>query len=191
MDKLNELIRRCKGPIIIKINTHREYSRTVQQYVLWWGDGHQREQIDDAVFAEMERTDTIIFLLHYPEGTTDTRTVWHYDVEKAVDQALKDWITMEKLKQLIALCKASVSIEVNKHRDYYESVEESLRDTCNWEDTRREIDNEVYAQMISRDTVVRIQFYPNTPVGFYLIYHYDLEKALDLALSVLEENKAE
>jgi len=39
------------------------------------------------------------------------------------------------------------------------------------------------------NNLVHIQFYPDTPIGFYNILHYDLDKALDLALEIIDEIK--
>ena len=56
---------------------------------------------------------------------------------------------------------------------------------------KKEIDNidkDKIEEMIRRDTIVKIQFYPNTPVGFYLIYHYDIDKAIDIALDTVKND---
>jgi hypothetical protein len=89
---------------------------------------------------------------------------------------------MDKLQKLLSLCKCGVYVEVNEHRDVYETVEQKLAD-----EEAREIDPEVRAKMIELNTIVRIQFYPHTPVGFYVIHHYDLEAALDICLQCFEE----
>jgi hypothetical protein len=47
------------------------------------------------------------------------------------------------------------------------------------------IDSEdmVYSkEMIERDTIIELQFYPDTPIGSCTIIHYDLEKCLDKGL---------
>ena len=65
---------------------------------------------------------------------------------------------------------------MNEHRGIYVTPEEFL------EDREETVEPEVLKKMIETDTVVNIHFYPDTPIGFYDIYHYDLEKALDEAL---------
>lgn len=37
------------------------------------------------------------------------------------------------------------------------------------------------------DTIIEIHFYPDTPVGFYKIFHYDLDMAIDEALLILKD----
>jgi hypothetical protein len=86
---------------------------------------------------------------------------------------------MEHLQKLISICKGSVTISVNEHRDCYESVEDFLKDA------RKDIADEVYNEMIARDTVVRIQAYPQNPVGFMVYYHYDVTHAIILTVAVL------
>lgn len=90
---------------------------------------------------------------------------------------------MNKLKYLIGNCKNSVIVEVNGHRDVYMSVLEFL------EDDDKEIDKGVLNKMVETDMVVRIQFYPDTAVGFYIVYHYDVEKALDECIQILNNRK--
>lgn len=87
---------------------------------------------------------------------------------------------MSDLKRLTEFCRASVSIVVNKHRDYYETVGEYMEE--------RDIegtDPEVIAKMIKTDNVVELHFYPRTPIGFHVIWHYDVDLALAKALSIM------
>lgn len=93
---------------------------------------------------------------------------------------------MNKLEVLISLCKNSVSVEANNHRDVYESIEEYIEDSF-----KKRIDPDVYNTMVNTDTCIEIQFYPRTSVGFYRIYHYDLDKALDMCLEVIQELRNE
>lgn len=92
---------------------------------------------------------------------------------------------MNDLNRLISLCKASISIDINDHTTGYQSVDEYMNDMemCN-DGTISDINPDVFAEMIKRNTVVRVCFYPDTPVGNYTIYHYDVDEALKIALSV-------
>jgi hypothetical protein len=93
---------------------------------------------------------------------------------------------MEGFQEIVNKCKASVSLTVNQHRDYYQKVEEYLIELG---DNIKEVYPDVLAEMIRLDTVVELQFYPNTPVGFYVIYHYDIGKAISEALEILNANQ--
>lgn len=84
-----------------------------------------------------------------------------------------------KLAELIKRCECGVYVTVNAHRDYYETVEQNLRERAH------EIDADVLARMMETNTVVEVQFYPDTPIGSYSIYHFDLDAALDQALAIL------
>jgi hypothetical protein len=88
---------------------------------------------------------------------------------------------MKKFKELVSLCRASVEISVNDHKDYYESVEQHIG-----EEDREDIEKEVFEEMVKRDTVVRIQAYPRNPIGFFVVYHYDIDKAVDIALGAIK-----
>ena len=90
---------------------------------------------------------------------------------------------MNKLQELKIKCKCSINIEIDEHKNVYEKVEENIS-----ADDMEDIDKNILDKMIELDTIVKIQFYPNTPVGFYVIYHYDLEEALSEALNILELN---
>lgn len=90
---------------------------------------------------------------------------------------------MERFKELVKLCKASVEISVNDHKDYYESVEQHID-----EEDREDIEKEIFEEMIKRDTIVKVQVYPDTPIGFFVIYHYDIDKAVDIALHTVKNN---
>lgn len=85
---------------------------------------------------------------------------------------------MDKLKELIKKTKCSVSIDINNHRDYYETIEQHIEP-----EDRKDISDDIWSKMIQLDTCVRLQVYPNTPIGFYVIHHYDVEMAIDTALS--------
>lgn len=90
---------------------------------------------------------------------------------------------MEKLQELYSLCKYGVIISINAHRNYYESVFDYLG-VC-----IENIDIEVISVMEQLNTIVEIQFYPETPVGFHIVHHYDLESAVDKCLEILKSVK--
>lgn len=91
---------------------------------------------------------------------------------------------MDKLKELLVRCKCGVFLTVNEHRDYYYTAAQAL-DEAKGDECPPEIEPEVEATMIETDTIVRLQFYPNTPIGSYEIWHYDIDAALDAALECL------
>ncbi len=95
---------------------------------------------------------------------------------------------MNKIERLVKHCKGSVSITFNDHTTNYSTVEKELE--YNHFNRYDDVPEDVKAEMVKRDTMVEIQFYTDTPVGFYLIVHYDLDKALDEALKIVDERES-
>ena len=93
---------------------------------------------------------------------------------------------MDKLKELLARCKCGVHFTINGHRGVYEDVTTALDDlvSCGFD-----IEPDIRQKMIETDTIIDLHFYPDTPVGFYKVLHYDLEMALDDALAYLTPNQ--
>lgn len=96
--------------------------------------------------------------------------------------------TVDKLKELMRRCKCSVTVTVNEHRDYYEDAAAWFEEREGYGDTVQ-VDKVVKAVMIATDTVIDIQFYPDTPIGFYNVYHHDLDAALDECLDCFKETE--
>ena len=106
---------------------------------------------------------------------------------------------MSKLNDIVIACKAGIDISINDHKCYYQDVidwvlEEldhtriqSPHDLEAIERASIELDIEKHTllEMIKRDEVVRVHFFPHTPVGSYTVYHYDIDLALDRCLSIL------
>lgn len=93
---------------------------------------------------------------------------------------------VDKLSHIVARCKGSVRIEVNPHRDVYESTADRLAQILRQE-CPPEISQEVQAKILEADSIVELQFYPDTPIGFYCVCSYSIEAALDEALECLTE----
>lgn len=94
---------------------------------------------------------------------------------------------MDKLAELISKCKGPVYVDVNGHRGFYETVEQKWRNLCVLdEDLEKETPRDVVDKMIEADTIIEVHFYPETPVGFFHVFHWDLDQALTLALECLK-----
>ena len=96
---------------------------------------------------------------------------------------------MDKLKELISRCECGVYVQVNAHRDVYQTVAQWFEDQASCGFPLGNIPPEVCAEMVRLDTMVEVQFYPDTPVGFYNVVHFDLDAALDAALALLGGKK--
>ena len=90
---------------------------------------------------------------------------------------------MDKFKELVKRCKSSVEIRVNDHKDYYQTVEEYIKEDGYFNNNyNKEIGEDVYCKMIEKDTIVIVTAYPDTAVGSYTIYHYDIDIAVETIL---------
>ena len=94
----------------------------------------------------------------------------------------------EKIEALRSLCKCEIAIMFNEHRNSYHDVSTWLDFLQVDED---EASPEVVREMIARDQVVNVQFYPDTPVGFLRVLHYDLEMALEKAVTAVEIDRGD
>ena len=92
----------------------------------------------------------------------------------------------DKLTLLLERCKCGVYITVNEHRDIYQSAADKLAELRDHEpDGDLEIEKDIEVKMVELNTIINIHFYPDTPIGFYSLYHYDMNMALCQALEIL------
>jgi hypothetical protein len=95
-------------------------------------------------------------------------------------------MTTDKMKKLMELCKCEVSITVNEHKNSYQSVLDCVGFNP---DDLDDIPEDVLKTMCDTDTMIRVQAYSRTAVGFYLCHHYDLESALDIVIGAVERGQ--
>ena len=89
----------------------------------------------------------------------------------------------DNLERIVDLCAAEVSVTINAHKSTYETVEGYLKVQ------EEEIDSDVLKVMIAMDKMVCVQAYPSTPIGFYVVYHYNIDMALSEMLTILMKDK--
>jgi len=95
----------------------------------------------------------------------------------------------EKIETLFKKCKCSVTITYNKHKDFYENVDAYITNLiCHSIIDKDDIELDIIKHMKELDTIIEIHFYPDTPIGGYSIYSYDINDAIDKALLTLNEN---
>ena len=88
-----------------------------------------------------------------------------------------------KLQDLVDLCKCEVTLTVNEHKVYYQTVEQWL----NEDRDKDEVSEDTRANMIASDSVVTLQWYPRTPVGFYRIIDATIDGAINRALETFKD----
>lgn len=97
-------------------------------------------------------------------------------------------LKMKKLNECLKMCKCSFCIDVNNHKDDYQTVQEWYEQALENEFIdNKDVDKEMIKEMIKNNTVVKIQFYPDTPIGSYTIHHYNLQEAINIAHNILYE----
>lgn len=89
------------------------------------------------------------------------------------------------MEELIKKCKCSVHLEVNKHRDYYNTIEDAIKEAKSLYGDD-EIDTELAERMIKEDMFISLQFYPDTPIGFHKVYGTSIDEVVKKALTVFE-----
>lgn len=93
--------------------------------------------------------------------------------------------TSDKLGFILARCKCSVTLTVNDHRNVYLSVADKIKEENDIE--AGVIPPDLAARMITAGTIVELQFYPDTAIGFYRVYGASLDEVLTKAVEVLKE----
>lgn len=98
---------------------------------------------------------------------------------------------ISKLAWLVANCN-SVHLECNAHRGNYLNAEAEFA-TREGEPGNLLADAtpEIREECIKRDTIVTLQIYPDTPVGFFHWVHYDVEQIIDSAYRCFREMNGE
>lgn len=123
--------------------------------------------------------------------------LWELNAEH-VKKRIQDIFYKHKnmtLQELIKWCKCGVYLTVNRHKDMYESAEESVRKINEMDyannghhpDYQPEIDKELVERMAKEDSIFELQFYPDTPIGSYSVYGTTLEEVLKKAQEIYEE----
>jgi hypothetical protein len=92
---------------------------------------------------------------------------------------------MNNLIKLLNRCKCGVYVTVNPHRDNYQSSRQYLENLEMGDPMALNIPDAVRDVMETTDTVVSIIFYPDTPIGSYHIYHFDISEAIEAAIACL------
>jgi len=86
------------------------------------------------------------------------------------------------IDELVARCKCEVTVTFNPHTIGYETVAEYLHGICDedrdYGQNHENIPAETRAAMIAADRIVEVQWYPDTPIGFYRVYGPSLEHCL-------------
>lgn len=85
---------------------------------------------------------------------------------------------MSEFDNVVALCKGSVILTVNGHRDVFEERERYLlRDGSL---SRAEV-----ARLMAASDLYELRFHPRTPVGFYKVFGVSVDDVVSQAVGLL------
>ena len=93
---------------------------------------------------------------------------------------------MNTLEDVVKHCRAAVHLTINDHTTGYQSVADYVIEISGRDnDYFSDVSPEEKQEMIAANTVVELQFYPRTPIGFYRIYGSTIQSVVDKAMSIL------
>ena len=84
--------------------------------------------------------------------------------------------TLEKLQAIIDHCKCDVMLNVRENTSCYQSIEDFFKTVCPDPDDE---DKRVIKECLAAGIIYSIQAYPQTPIGFHVIYGPSLESVVD------------
>ncbi len=100
------------------------------------------------------------------------------------------------MDEIIKQCKCGIYLTINKHRNYYESAQNAIdeinemgkNNNGHHDNYEPEISAELSERMNKEDQIFELQFYPNTPIGFYIVYGSSLDEVIQKAIKCLKDN---
>jgi hypothetical protein len=87
---------------------------------------------------------------------------------------------MSKLEELISLAKFGLVIDINPHRQCYESVKKYMSDYEK---------NELLDKMIETDTIIEIIAYVNNASIFFTVFHHDINAAIERIIELIKNDQ--
>lgn len=87
------------------------------------------------------------------------------------------------IEDIVALCKCSVTLEIDDYKDNYLTLEEGLFDV----QKRFGVTDDIIEEMRIRDHIISLQTYPNTPIGFECVYGGTVQSVIDRMHALLTQ----
>lgn len=89
MNKLNELISKCRGSFVLEVNNHKDYYLTAEVYLTEHLDNLKLlDNVEKEVYNKIIEKNNIVEIQFYPENAISFYTLLHYDLDKAIDECL-------------------------------------------------------------------------------------------------------
>lgn len=90
-------------------------------------------------------------------------------------------VACSALLALLPKHKYGLFLTHNEHRDYYEKADDYIREGCERPAQTVWKDDEAKQRAIATDEIWELQWYPDTPIGFYHVAAPTLHELLELA----------
>ena len=200
MDKMKELETFCKNGFRLEVDEHKVFYESASRYInnLFTKGFITKESLLDEVRNEIIKKDRLITLTIYPTSEAAFYFI-HYDLNTIIDKALQTLkITnkiykrkiIDKTEKLITHCKCGVFLEVNEQKREGTSIVDYLELEYAYNDYDEEdLPRSVARKIIKKNCLIKLQIFPDTPVGSYDFVHHDINKIINDALQVLKHNK--
>lgn len=98
----------------------------------------------------------------------------------------------DNLIKIASLCKGCVSLNYRERSSYYETLRENVitegDGNGDFYHATEFLDGEL-DKCLQTDQYWCLQFYPDSPVGFYHAFSHDLNKLLEWGLNILEREQ--
>ncbi len=89
MNKLKQLLNRCKCGVFITVNEHRDVYETAAQFLEQRDGWECPPEIEPDVRAKMIELNTVIEIHLYPDTPIGSYTIYHHDIDAALSDALE------------------------------------------------------------------------------------------------------
>lgn len=99
----------------------------------------------------------------------------------------------EKLKEIARRCKGPVSLEYRDRAGCYEKLKDIVttgEDDYDYYHESNFITPEDFNKCVETDEYWCLQFYPDTPVGFYYAFAHDMDALLNWGIMILDKNES-
>lgn len=90
-EKIDYIVKECKGAVWLTFNEHRDNYQTIPQYfdVLILCGSMDKEDISEDILNEMIKRDTLISLIMCTSSTNGHYDLYHYDLEQILNKAIE------------------------------------------------------------------------------------------------------
>mgnify|MGYP003443594134 CR=1 FL=1 len=87
MDKFKALVSKCAASVELSVNEHKDIYQSVSEFI----SDDDKEDIKPEVLAKMIELNTVVSMHFYPHTPVGFIKIFHYDIDMAIDEALKEF----------------------------------------------------------------------------------------------------